>query len=209
MLLHPHVLTLNTIYRDDENALSIRTSIAPGTLRLLSPPPLTMSLSRRLFRESLTQGNLTFNITPQPVVSLNILSPAPFDLSSESYAPPMDRTDMDSRSKLASVSGFNLGTHYSSYGFTLDSVNPRLTGEWGVTFSELALQVKLGLEFGLNGLAWMCGGSWANDTSEVAATVNLSHSGVVMTLESVHFAPYPFHYLQPDFFLASATCSKD
>jgi hypothetical protein len=58
-------------------------------------------------------------------------------------------------------------------------------GEWGVTFSELALQVKLGLEFGLIGLGWMLTGTWEGKTSKVSACVGLAFDGLFMRLECV------------------------
>jgi hypothetical protein len=51
------------------------------------------------------------------------------------------------------------------------------------TFTELALQAKLGLELGLTGLALMLTGVWKNESSEIAASVGLDARGVLMKLE--------------------------
>lgn len=67
-----------------------------------------------------------------------------------------------------------------------DAGGPKLLGEIGVTFSELALQIRLGLESGLLGFAWVFGGSWQNEVNAIAAMLVLNMNGVILRLEYVH-----------------------
>lgn len=185
-LLRPHFLNLKTTFRDNDSAFSLQTYISPGILHLF-PPPLTGSLSRRLFRKSLTEGTLNFHTGPQPYITIGIVTPEPFDFTAGPYAPP-DESATHSPSRPGSLYGFGMGARYWTYSVTLAGLGSSLRGEWGVTFAELALQVKLGLELGIAGLAWLLTGTWGNETSEVAASVGLSHAGVIMRLEFVRFA---------------------
>lgn len=173
------MLNLKTTYRDDDNdtAVFIQCHISPGFMSLL-PPPVTASLSRRLFRDSFTEGNITVHTGPQPRVTFNIVSPTAFNFTMDRHkklpVPPQ---------RAGSVSGFAVGTQYWTYGVTLAGLNSKLTAGIACTFAELALQAKLGVEWGLTGLALMLTGTWQNDSSEVAASVGLDAQGVMMKLE--------------------------
>jgi hypothetical protein len=82
-----------------------------------------------------------------------------------------------------SVSGFAVGTQEWTYGATLAGLNSNLSAGIAYTFTELALQAKLGIEWGLTGLALMLTGTWQNESSELAASVGLNPQGVLMKLE--------------------------
>ena len=179
-VLYPHVL-LQTNYKDDETAVVIQARLS-GISRLF-PPPLMVSLSRRLFRDSLTEGTLSIDLSPIPQVTINVMAPKPFDLTSE-YCDISEEIPNDV-SKPGSVTGFGVGARYWAYALTLAGTRSNVKGEWGVTFSELALQVKLGLEFGLIGLGWMLTGTWEGKTSKVSACVGLASDEVFMRLECV------------------------
>lgn len=184
MLLHPHILNLAANYQDDNHAIAIRTSVSPATLHLL-PPTLNVSITRKLFRQRFEQGTLSMNIGRQPQVSFNFISPTRFELGAiSSLSPPIDHIGPGESPSPPSVSGLRFGTAHRSCGFVLDSRDPKLVGEWGILFTELALQVKVGLELGVSGLAWLFSGSWSNQTSEISATTYLNPLGVVLKLES-------------------------
>jgi DnaJ family protein C protein 11 len=179
-ILHPHRLTLRSTYSDNDNTLAIQSSIAP-TWRSI-PPPVTVSLSRRLFRKSLTEGTLSCYIGAQPRLTIAINSPTPFDFTAE--ASDLDG-DFFNNSRPGSISGLGVGARYWSYSITLAGLASHLRAEWGVTFTELALQAKFGLEYGLTGLACVLTGVWRGDTKEIATSVGFGHGGIFLRLEYV------------------------
>lgn len=89
--------------------------------------------------------------------------------------------------RAGSVSGFGVGVRYWSCGITLAGLASCLRAEWGLTFVELALQVKLGLELGLLGLKVLLTGTWEGESSGIAASVGLNAEGVSMRLKCVSF----------------------
>lgn len=144
----------------------------------LLPPPVTASLSRRLFRDNLTEGNITIHTGLLPYVTFNIVSPMAFNYT-------MDRLQPGSAtSKTAgSISGFAVGTQYWTYGATLADLNSNLRASIAYAFNELSLQAKLVVELGFGGLALMVTGTWQNESSEISASVGLDLRGVLMKLE--------------------------
>lgn len=190
MLLSPHVLNMNATYRDDDSSISVRTSCAPLSFYRL-PPVLTVSLNRKLFPRRFEQGSLTFHISRQPNIALNFVSPTPFDL--RPIKPSLDG-ETTPQSLPPSVSGLGVGVTHKSFGFVLNPVDPRLTGECGVAFTELALQLKVGLDCGLAGLVWIFSGSWSNETSQVSATTIVNAGGVVLNIEFVRSFAYLCHF---------------
>jgi len=65
----------------------------------------------------------------------------------------------------------------------LAGLNSNLSAGIAYTFTELALQAKLAIEWGFTGLGLMLTGTWQNESSELAASVGLSAEGVLMKLE--------------------------
>ncbi|KAF8662369.1 hypothetical protein AX16_001174 [Volvariella volvacea WC 439] len=183
MLLKPHVVNLNTSYRDDNNAISLRASISPTTLHLL-PPSLNVSITRKLFPRRFEQATLGLNLARHPQVSFNFISPVRFDIGGlSSYSPPVDHIEPGDSPSLPPVSGLRSGTTHRSCGFVLDGRDPKLMAEWGVLFNELAVQAKVGLELGISGLSWVFSGAWSNQNGEISATTYLNALGVVLKLE--------------------------
>jgi DnaJ family protein C protein 11 len=146
----------------------------------LLPPPVTVSLSRQLFRDSLTEGTITVHTGSAPYVTFDIISPTFYNFT-------MDRHPNHPTSPRTAVSrtGFALWKEYWTYGATLDGLNSRLRASIACTFTELALQIKLGVELGLTGLGLMLTGTWKNELSEISTSVGLDAQGVVMKLEWV------------------------
>ncbi|KAF8886549.1 hypothetical protein BD779DRAFT_617777 [Infundibulicybe gibba] len=176
-LLHPRIFNLNANYQDDNNSLSVRTSCIPSALGL-APPSLNVSINRKLFPRRFEQGSLNFAIGRQPHVSFNIISPTPFSFYT---SPPADDVD---HSNAPSISGLKVGATHKSVGFMLDFNDPKVVGEWGVTFTELALQMKVGLELGVTGLSWVVSGSWARESTELNVSAFINSLGVVLKLEA-------------------------
>ena len=178
-ILRPNILTLSGTYRKNGNTITMQTVCAPALLSRL-PPSLTFSVSRKLFRRRLETASLELHIGKQPRLSLNFLCPTIFGLRSLDSPPPGNTIP-------PSTSGLSIGTTHKSFGLTFESIVPKLVGEWGVTFSELALQLKLAVEYGFNGFHYICSGSWSNDNTLISASTHLNPMGVVVQLESVDF----------------------
>lgn len=178
---------LKTTYRDADTAFVIRTHIAPGFMPLFQLPT-TLSLARRLFRDSLTESNFTVTTGPQPRVMFSVVIPTAFNFAvdhpKKQPAPPQTA---------GSISGFGVGTQQWTYGATLAGLNSNLQAGIAYNFTELALQVKLGLEWGLRGLALMLTGAWENGSSEIAASVGLNADGVIMKLECACLSSEPWN----------------
>ena len=176
-ILRPHILSLSGTYRENGNTIWMRTTCAPAFLSRL-PPSLTLSVTRKLFRRRLERASLELCVGKQPHLSLTFLFPTLFGLRSLESPPPVNAIPPSS-------SGLNVGTTHKSFGLTFKSIVPKLVGEWGVTFSELSLQLKLAVEFGLSGFHYLCSGSWSNGVTQISATTHLGTMGVLVELELV------------------------
>ncbi|KAF7974873.1 hypothetical protein HWV62_11131 [Athelia sp. TMB] len=179
-LMYPRFIILKSLYRpDDFTTLGIDTEIIPAFFFVVRPP-ITFNLTRRLSRDSLTDGRLTARIGRNPRVSLNITTPIGFDFTGKRKA---SKTKGDPSHGAGSVSGLAVGTRYFSWGVTLAGLSSNLGANVVYTFTELALQARLSLEYGLGGLAMVLRGEWEGETSSVAAGVGLSKQGVMLNLE--------------------------
>jgi DnaJ family protein C protein 11 len=188
--LRPRTLLLQATYRGDDGVVVIQSRISADSR--LFPPPLRVSLSRRLFRDSLTEGTLSFGLGPQPHVTISVTTPTPFDLMSEFRD---SSEDLPNEVPLpGSASGFGVGADFGSYVMTLTGLSSTLRAEWGIALSELAMQVKVGLEVGLViGFASMLTGTWTGKTSEISTSVGLAQDGVFLRLECVFILFYFTH----------------
>jgi hypothetical protein len=139
-------------------------------------------LSRRLFRKSLTEGTLSVHLGGVPRITVAVNSPAAFDFTAEASDPD---AEFFNNSRPGSMSGLGVGARYWSYSITLAGLESHLRVEWGVTFTELALRAKLGLEYGLTGLSCALTGAWKNATKEIATSVGIGRAGVFLRLEYV------------------------
>ena len=176
-ILRPNFLTLRGTYRENGNTITMQMACAPALLTQV-PPSLTLSVSRKLFRRRLETASLELHIGKQPHIAIDFLFPTIFGLRSLESPPP-------GNSIPPSTSGLNIGTTHKSFGLRFESIVPKLVGEWGVTFSELALQLKLGVEFGLSGIQYLFSGSWSNGVTQISASTHLNPMGIVMELELV------------------------
>lgn len=174
------MLTVKSSYSDEDIAAVVQTHIAPGVLPIF-PLPVTASLSRRLFIDSLTEGSISINTGSQPSVSLNVTSPTPFDFTLRHQPGPKLP-----REKAGSSSGFGIGSRYWSCGMALAGLSSHLKVELGLNFSEIASQAKVVIEYGFTGLALMLTGAWKGESSEITTSVGLNYQGVIMKLEYVY-----------------------
>ncbi|KAF7350430.1 J domain-containing protein [Mycena venus] len=168
-LFSPYDTSLRCEYQSGQDSFFIQTTLIPGELAL---PPVFISANRRLFRRpDSAQGRLKIDLGPHPQVGVTIVSQDPLDMLNkrpDHYMSllPLARTVL-----------------WWSHGFVLNSYDPKLVGEWGLTLSELSLRCKIGIECGLYGLAWLFSGSWTTESGSVAATIRLSHSGVGLKID--------------------------
>ncbi|KAJ7755355.1 hypothetical protein DFH07DRAFT_822009 [Mycena maculata] len=174
-LLFPYDMTLRSEFHGAHDALSAQIRFTPGQLAC---PPTFISVARKLFRrpDSL-QGRLKIDLGPHPQVAVSVGSQDPLDLllnelHYDSSVPvlPLTRTDLS-----------------WSHGCVFNPLDPKLFGDWALTFTELSLQCKLGLECGLDGLAWLFSGAWVSTDARFSATIRLSHAGVVLTIDAEYF----------------------
>jgi len=180
-LLQPHFLTLGGTYHENGNTVTMRVSCAPAAFHSV-PPSLALSASRKLFRKRLETASLELYVGKQPRISINFLFPTIFGLRSLDSPPP-------GNSVPPSYSGLGIGTTHKSFGLTFESIVPKLVGEWGVTFSELALRLKVGAVLGFSGIQYLCSGSWSNHTTEIITSAHFDPTGILLQLESVDFFP--------------------
>ena len=185
-VLRPRLLNLKTTYRDSETEAFIQAHFSPSLLSLLFTAnvpyttllPLQASLTRRLFLDSLTEGTIVLQSGPRPNLSVNITSPTPFDLSSDKASPGANL-----RQRGGSESGFSIGSWFWGCGATLSGIDSALKLEAGLNFRELALQVKLGLEWTLAGMNFLLTSAWRGESSELATIVGLNAQAVYIKLE--------------------------
>jgi hypothetical protein len=175
-ILRPNILILRGTYGESGNTIFVQTTCVPALLSLL-PPSLTFSASRKLFPRRLDTASLELRVGKEPKISLNFLLPTKFGVRSLESSPP-------SNAIAPSSSGLSLGSTHKSIGIKFESNLPSLYGEWGVTFSELALRLMLGFEYNPSGIRYLCSGSWSNNITEIRTSVTLG-AGVEMQLELV------------------------
>ena len=187
-------LILKSTYRTDDYVVACSTELNPVvTLQPFAPskngplllPPLTISMFRRLFPKSPTQGMLEASITPSgPRISVGVSSSAFHDSSPDRTAddePP----NTESPFRAPSSSGLALYSSDWQIGLDLAGFGSGLNGRYGVTFLELGVTFHTVVRLGLAGLTWLVGGEWRNDKSSMGANVSVNHDGVVLRIEWV------------------------
>lgn len=176
-LLRSRLLSVKGIYLGDDETITAQTSMSLQSPS--SPPPLTVTYSRRLSRTSPIHGVLGLHAGEMPFFTLDIRCPSPFDLTSQ-----IETGEESPRSSSSgSVSGLSKGLTYSSYGVTLAGLETGLRAQWGVTFSELQLETRLLLQLNVRGLSWALVGSWGDDQGGVSTSVEINTGGVEMKLD--------------------------
>ena len=157
----------------------IQTSLSSSFQPAL--PPITVTHSRRLFKDSMTQGVLICHTGSQPHFSINIVSPRRFGAMSD----PLDADGEESQLKLGSWTGFGTGVRQWSCGATLADVETSLRVEWGLVFPELSAQASLALQLSLAGLGWVATGAWGDEQAGITTMISLNAAGVELTLKYV------------------------
>ncbi|KAJ7637148.1 hypothetical protein FB45DRAFT_1001978 [Roridomyces roridus] len=166
MLLYPYDISLRSGYQTRRGAVSVQGKFTPGKL---ADPLLFISVSRKFSRgpDSL-EGRLTVDLGRQPEVSLSFAS-QDLPLHGDIFASPLPLAHMACS---------------WSRGLVLNPFDPKVFVDWVFMFSELSMQCKLGIEYGLDGFAWLLSGSWFSQDARAGATIRLSINGVVLTVDA-------------------------
>ncbi|KAH7915054.1 hypothetical protein BJ138DRAFT_1055601 [Hygrophoropsis aurantiaca] len=184
-LLYPHGLSTKGTYDDGENVFSVSTTLIPSIITKTFPPT-SVSFTRRLFRDSFTQGSIVWSNTDRALgaIEIAVQSPQPFDFTaSEDYVLKTGHINDNGSDGPGSLSGFGIGVHSWSYGLAIAGIQSCLNAEWGVYFVELALQLKARVEFGFAGYAYTLTAAWENKHSAIASVIGLGTQGVFMEIK--------------------------
>ncbi|KAI6158180.1 hypothetical protein BKA82DRAFT_288206 [Pisolithus tinctorius] len=171
--LNPHIITAKTTYSDNENAVSVQSNFIPAVWHFF-PPVTTVSFARRLFRDSSTQGSVTWTYSPELPggnLEFNVYSPREFDLDESIFGGP------------GSTSGLTAGVRTWSYGLTLAGLNSCIKAEFSLLFNELSLRLKASAEVGFRNVAYIVSAKWIGHRSAFGTGVGLSTKGVILRFQ--------------------------
>jgi DnaJ family protein C protein 11 len=169
---------LRTRYHDEEGTYVVQTWLSPFEPAL---PPITVTHSRRLFKDSMAQGVITCHTGNHPHFSVNIVSPHKFSLGSDRF----DTDGEESHTKLGSWTGFGTGVRQWSCGIALAGLETSLRAEWGLVFPELAAEASFAMQLSLAGPGWVATGTWGDEHAGVTTMIGLNAAGVELTLKYV------------------------
>lgn len=178
--LLPHLFQFTGTYAEAGTVISAHVS-TPLALRT-PDPSLKLSISRQLFRHRLETAALEIDVGRRPHFAFNLVFPKVFGVNAaERPEEPRDS------SVPPSSSGLKIGTTHTMIGFAIHSIVPKLIAEWGITFAELGVQLKMALEFGIEGLAWVYTGKWSpRPATSLTVASHLHPSGVVFRLDAAY-----------------------
>ncbi|THH30988.1 hypothetical protein EUX98_g3177 [Antrodiella citrinella] len=186
---------VQAVYDDDSHSFAIHGAVAPAWFSAIYDAykgnevaypslPCTMTYSRRLFPHSNIHGTF-FVSAPSPVsipvVSFTVSSAHPFSFTAETDRPAKAISDVQPPSR----TGLTRGVYYYSVGAFLGNL-PGINMEYGITFTEVGLQLKAAVEVGLTGLSSILTAAWNGDNKGADAEVSLSTMGVQLKLGFVY-----------------------
>jgi DnaJ family protein C protein 11 len=177
-LLRSHFVMLRARYDSEEGTYVVQSSLSPFEPAL---PPITVTHSRRLFKDSMAQGVISCHTGNQPHFSVNIVSPHKFGLGSDRF----DTDGEESHTNLGSWTGFGTGVRQWSCGIALAGLGTGLRAEWGLEFPELAAQASFAMQLSLAGPGWIATGTWGDGDAGVTTMIGLNAAGVDLTLKYV------------------------
>jgi DnaJ family protein C protein 11 len=178
-LLRAHFVMMKVRYHGEDGTYMAQTSLSPSFEPAL--PPITVTHSRRLFKDSMTQGVLICHTGNQPHFSISIVSSRRFGDESD----PLDADEEESSLKLGSLTGFGTGVRQWSCGVTLAGLGTSLRAEAGLVFPELSAQASLAMQLSLAGPGWVATGTWGDEQAGVTTMIGLNAAGVELTLKYV------------------------
>ncbi|KAI0711382.1 DnaJ-domain-containing protein [Earliella scabrosa] len=194
-LLNISGVAVKSVYRTDDYVVACQSEVHPALLlqpftrqrgQTLLLPPLTVSISRRLFPNSPTQGSLEASLTPSgPTISVGVTSSAFHDTSLERAAsdePPNEELNL----RAPSSSGLALYSSDWQIGFDLAGVSTGVNARYGITLLELGVHLQTVVRLGLAGLTWLVGGEWRGNNGALGANVSVNADGVVLRVDAAY-----------------------
>ena len=157
-------------------------------------PPCSLTYSRRLFPDSGTQGVLTLDaLSASPSLSVNVVVPKNFDYTPKANSEE-DTSEDDPPTSLLSGYALVKGTSFYSLGISLSELMNGIRSEFGIMFSRLALDMRIGGTLGVMGLTYWISGAWnsPDQRTGVDANINSGAEGVVLTIKYVKLFPFCF-----------------
>ena len=157
-------------------------------------PPCSLTYSRRLFPDSGTQGVLTLDaLSAFPSLSVNAIVPKNFNYTPKANSEE-DPSEEDPSTSLLSGYALAKGTSFYSLGVSLSGLMSGIRSEFGIAFSRLALDLRVGGTLGLLGLAYWISGTWnsSDQRTGVEANINSSAEGVALTIEYAKLFSRPY-----------------
>lgn len=186
-------------YADGADTVQAQTRITAWSLSSGKSvvPPCLLTYSRRLFPDSGTQGVLTLDaLSASSSLSVNAVVPKNFD-----YTPKVnseeDPSDDDPSTSLLSGYALVKGTSFYSLGVSLSGLMSGIRSEFGVVFSRLTLDLRIGGMLGVLGLTYWVSGAWnsSDQRAGVDANINSSVQGVALTIKYVKSFPFYFPFI--------------
>lgn len=127
-------------------------------------------------------------LSASPSLSVNAVVPKNFDYTPKANSEEDPPDDGPSTSLL---SGYALakGTNFYSIGVSLSGLMSGIRSEFGIVFSRLELDLRIGGTLGVLGLTYWISGAWSSSDQRtgVDANINSSVQGVALTLKYVLF----------------------
>ncbi|TBU31392.1 DnaJ-domain-containing protein [Dichomitus squalens] len=194
-LLSVSGLILKSTYRTDDYVVTCQSELSsafiaqPFRPRRNGPlllPPLSVSVFRRLFPKSPTQGMLEASISPTgPRIAIGVTSSA-FHDSSPDRVTDDEPSDTESPFRAPSSSGLALYSSDWQLGFDLAGLGSGLNGRYGITFLELGVTFQTVLRLGFAGFTWLAGGDWRGNNAAIGANVSVNSDGVVVRVDATY-----------------------
>src|SRR5258708_32752472 len=177
-LLRLHFVMMRACYQGEEGTYMVQTS-----LLLFEPalPPITVTHSCWLFKDSMAQGILTCHTGNEPHFLINIASSHRFVVGSD----PLDNHGEDPDTILGSCMGFGVSVWQWSCGIALAGLGTSLRAEWGLVFPELVVEALFAMQLSLAGPGWVATGTWGDEQAGVTTMIGLNTTGVELTLKYV------------------------
>lgn len=176
-LFQPYTTKFEFNYNGPENCWNVVTGFNPATN--LAIPPTIISYSRRLFRSSPQRGEIIVKVAKQPSLSFLYQSPPTLELKEWEGASPQLGPP--------TTLGLKYVLFERSYGLVFEGVLPYLIGRVTMSLVELSVDFKASIQYGFTGLLVSLGAKWSNKNAEVASTLALNPSAVVLELEWIPF----------------------
>lgn len=200
-------IRLQAAFVDQDNGVVVKSRISPlftlyflGSLpalyreripigTMLSLVPIDITLSRRLFPTSNTKAAInlaTMGISGTlPIISFNLGSSRPFDWSPEASVEGEDGST-NSKFRIPSQSGLELGAYFWTFGVKLIGLVPALVAEGGITFAEVGIRLTSAFDVSLWGLGCTVGALWESKRNGAGAEVELRNNGVTLRVNFIY-----------------------